>query len=104
MCFAGLLVLQEQRFIQSKAVFHKSALLQETMHPLSTVASQMYCKLSGPVRSIHVNSMEELTSIRISKVQLPWPILVTGHMSNVQNPYDIPLYWLVHRDPYTGLL
>ena len=26
------------------------------------------------------------------------------HLSNVQNPYDIPLYWLVDRDPYNGLL
>ncbi len=25
-------------------------------------------------------------------------------MSNVQNPVDIPLYWLVNRDPYNGLL
>ena len=24
-------------------------------------------------------------------------------MSSVQNPYDIPLYWLVNRDPYNGL-
>ncbi len=23
------------------------------------------------------------------------------HMSHVQNPVDIPLYWLVNRDPYT---
>ena len=26
------------------------------------------------------------------------------NMSNVQNPYDIPLYWLVNRDPYNGPL
>ena len=26
------------------------------------------------------------------------------HVSNVQNPVDIPLYWLVDRDPYNGLL
>ena len=26
------------------------------------------------------------------------------HLSNVQNPVDIPLYWLVDRDPYNGLL
>ena len=26
------------------------------------------------------------------------------HLSNVQNPYDIPFYWLVNRDPYNGLL
>ena len=25
-------------------------------------------------------------------------------MSNAQNPYDIPLYWLINRDPYHGLL
>ena len=25
-------------------------------------------------------------------------------MSSIQNPYDIPLYWLVNRDPYIGLL
>ena len=25
-------------------------------------------------------------------------------MSNPQNPCDIPLYWLVHRNPYNGLL
>ena len=25
-------------------------------------------------------------------------------MSNVKNPVDIPLYWLVNRDPYIGLL
>ena len=25
-------------------------------------------------------------------------------LSNVQNPVDIPLYWLVDRDPYNGLL
>ena len=24
------------------------------------------------------------------------------HLSKVQNPYDIPLYWLVHKDPYNG--
>ena len=24
-------------------------------------------------------------------------------LSNVQNPVDIPLYWLVDRDPYNGL-
>ena len=26
------------------------------------------------------------------------------YMSNVQNPCDIPLYWLVNRDPYSGLI
>lgn len=26
------------------------------------------------------------------------------HMSNVPNPYDIPLFWLVHRHPFMGLL
>ena len=26
------------------------------------------------------------------------------HVTNVQNPYDIPLYWLVFRDPQNGLL
>ena len=26
------------------------------------------------------------------------------HLSNVQNPVDIPLYWLVDRDPYNGSL
>ena len=26
------------------------------------------------------------------------------HLSNVGNPVDIPLYWLVNRDPYYGLL
>ena len=25
-------------------------------------------------------------------------------VSNVQNSYDIPSYWLVNRDPYNGLL
>ena len=25
-------------------------------------------------------------------------------MSNVQNPIDIPLYCLINRDPYNGLL
>ena len=31
---------------------------------------------------------------------------IVGHpqMSNVQNPYDIPLYSLVNRDPHIGLL
>ena len=24
------------------------------------------------------------------------------HLSNVQNTYDISLYWLVSRDPYSG--
>ena len=24
--------------------------------------------------------------------------------TSVQNPYDIPLYWLVYRDPYNALL
>ncbi len=27
-----------------------------------------------------------------------------SHTTNVQNPADIPLYWLVDRDPYNGLL
>ncbi len=27
-----------------------------------------------------------------------------NQMSSVQNPYNIPLYWLVNRDPYIGLL
>ena len=31
------------------------------------------------------------------------PIL-NNHVSSDQNPYTIPLYWLVYRDPYTGLL
>ena len=26
------------------------------------------------------------------------------HLSNAQNPYDIPLHWLINRDPYNGLL
>ncbi len=25
------------------------------------------------------------------------------HLSNVENPVDLPLYWLVDRDPYNGL-
>ena len=25
-------------------------------------------------------------------------------VSSVPNPYDTPLYWLVNRDPYNGLL
>ena len=37
-----------------------------------------------------------------------WKVqLVTSpktQLSNVQNPVDIPLYWLVDRDPYNGLL
>ena len=33
------------------------------------------------------------------KEMKPW-----RNMSNIQNPDDIPLYWLVHRDPYNGLL
>ena len=28
----------------------------------------------------------------------------SSQLSNVQNPVDIPLYWLVNRDPYNGLL
>ena len=24
------------------------------------------------------------------------------HVSNVQNSYDIPVYWLFQRDPYIG--
>ncbi len=31
-------------------------------------------------------------------------ILPLIQLSNVQNPYDIPLYWLVPRDPYIGIL
>ena len=31
-------------------------------------------------------------------------LFFSSHLSNVQNPVDIPLYWLVDRDPYTGLL
>ena len=27
-----------------------------------------------------------------------------NHLHNVQNPYDIPFYWLVYRDPCNGLL
>ncbi len=27
-----------------------------------------------------------------------------SYMSSVQNPVDIPLYWLVNGDPYNGLL
>ena len=30
-------------------------------------------------------------------------LLKDWQLSNVQNPYDIPLYWLVYRDPYNGL-
>ena len=31
------------------------------------------------------------------------PPLWQCYLSNVQNPYGIPLYWLVHSDPYNGL-
>ncbi len=31
-------------------------------------------------------------------------MLQAGDMSNVQNPVDIPLNWLVDRDPYNGVL
>ena len=27
-----------------------------------------------------------------------------NNMSSDENPVDIPLYWLVNRDPYSGLL
>ena len=27
-----------------------------------------------------------------------------GHLSHEKNPYYFPLYWLVNRDPYNGLL
>ena len=30
--------------------------------------------------------------------------LAFHELSNVQNPVDIPLNWLVDRDPYNGLL
>ena len=29
---------------------------------------------------------------------------ISLHLSNAQNPYDIPLYWLINRDPCNGLL
>ena len=35
--------------------------------------------------------------------QLCWLRDGICHLSNVQNPVDIPLYWLVDRDPYNGL-
>ena len=34
----------------------------------------------------------------------PLPPKKRKHLSSVQNPYDIPLYWLVQRDPYIGIL
>ena len=40
--------------------------------------------------------------------QMSWPTtpfscrFVLNQLSSIQNPYDIPLYWLVHRDPYIG--
>ncbi len=31
-------------------------------------------------------------------------IFQLNHLSSDQKPCDIPLYWLVYRDPYNGLL
>ena len=31
-------------------------------------------------------------------------LIASFKVSNVENPVDIPLYWLVNRDPYNGLL
>ena len=31
-------------------------------------------------------------------------ITQTNDLSSDENPVDIPLYWLVNRDPYIGLL
>jgi len=28
----------------------------------------------------------------------------TPHLSHEKNPYYFPLYWLVNKDPYNGLL
>ena len=34
--------------------------------------------------------------------QLKLLVKVWINVSNVQNPYDIPLYWLVNGDPLNG--
>ena len=39
----------------------------------------------------------------VASGELTWAIGIP-HLSNVQHPYDIPLYWVVDRDPYNGLL
>ena len=33
-----------------------------------------------------------------------WVSLASNKMSSDENPVDIPLYWLVNKDPYIGLL
>ena len=40
----------------------------------------------------------------IQKKVWVFKMLCSCHLSNVQNPVDIPLYWLVYRDPYNGLV
>ena len=54
--------------------------------------------------------INHLLSGMILQVQYPdlrylYPLVINraAHVSNVQNPVDIPLYWLVDRDPYNGL-
>ena len=37
-------------------------------------------------------------------VFLLWEVVVNFHLSHEKKPSYFPLYWLVNRDPYSGLL
>ncbi len=53
----------------------------------------------------HIFGLSVVNSLRSASI---FPFILhpidQHHMSSVQNPYDIPLYWLVNRDPYNGLI
>ena len=52
----------------------------------------------GPEGHMFELALRQLgNDLSISVVSLIW-------LSSAQNPCDFPLYWLVNRDPYNGLL
>ena len=62
------------------------------------ITTNHYISFLGTTR---VDEADESTP-KNSHVELKDPGLI--QMSSVKNPVDIPLYWLVDRDPYKGLL
>ena len=81
--------------VNQKNVIHRICHLGSSSIFLLEIKESSFMKAHDLVAaSAHMKNMRKSNWIAFPE----WPLC------NAQNPYDIPLYWLINKDPYNGLL
>ncbi len=100
---------------QSSCFWFDSLLLPQCKSKCGSITNQgiryLWEKNWGDLIALSVITTQARSREDVTGTGIGWWRKIAGEsggtkMSNVQNPYDIPLYWywLVNRDPYIGLL